>query len=58
MNMIPPVPDTAAPERLLLHGVDWATYEKFLDAVGKRPLRMTYDGRTSRSWHPPTITRR
>lgn len=41
MNMIP-ASDTA--ERLLLHGVDWATYEKFLDAVGKRPLRMTYDG--------------
>jgi Uma2 family endonuclease len=31
-------------QRLLLHAVDWRTYEKFLDAVGERPLRLTYDG--------------
>jgi Uma2 family endonuclease len=30
-------------QRLLLHAVDWKTYEKFLDAVGERPLRLTYD---------------
>jgi Uma2 family endonuclease len=30
-------------QRLLLHAVDWKTYEKFLDAVGNRPLRLTYD---------------
>ena len=30
-------------QRLLLHGVDWRSYEKFLDAVGNRPLRLTYD---------------
>jgi len=30
-------------QRLLLHAVDWRTYEKFLDAVGERPLRLTYD---------------
>ncbi len=30
-------------QRLLLYAVDWQTYEKFLDAVGKRRLRLTYD---------------
>jgi Uma2 family endonuclease len=29
--------------RILLEGVDWECYEKFLDAVGKRSLRLTYD---------------
>jgi Uma2 family endonuclease len=31
-------------EHLLLCGIDWTTYEKFLDAVGNRPIRLTYDG--------------
>jgi Uma2 family endonuclease len=44
VNPIPPLPEAAPPDRLVLHGVDWATYEKFLDAVGQRPVRMTYDG--------------
>jgi Uma2 family endonuclease len=30
-------------QRLLIHAVDWRTYEKFLEAVGERPLRLTYD---------------
>jgi Uma2 family endonuclease len=30
-------------QRLLLQGVDWQTYEKFLEAVGERHLRLTYD---------------
>jgi Uma2 family endonuclease len=30
-------------QRILLNAVDWRTYEKFLDAVGERPLRLTYD---------------
>jgi Uma2 family endonuclease len=29
-------------QRLLLHGIDWNCYEKFLDAVGDRPIRLTY----------------
>ena len=36
-------PSTADGQRLLLHAVDWRTYEKFLDAVGNRRLRRTYD---------------
>jgi Uma2 family endonuclease len=28
---------------ILLNSVDWRTYEKFLEAVGERPLRLTYD---------------
>lgn len=30
-------------QRLLLHGVSWQEYEKFLDAVGNRRLFLTYD---------------
>jgi Uncharacterized protein conserved in cyanobacteria len=30
-------------ERLCLNFVDWATYEKFLAAIGNRPIRCTYD---------------
>ena len=37
-------PKTEDGQRLLLYGVDWNTYEKFLDAVGNRPIRLTYDG--------------
>jgi Uma2 family endonuclease len=44
VNPIPPLLEAAPPERLVLHGVNWATYEKFLDAVGERRLRVTYDG--------------
>jgi Uma2 family endonuclease len=40
-----PAPAPTAPviERLRLDFVDWATYEKFLDAVGEHHLRCTYD---------------
>ena len=30
-------------QRILLHGVDWQAYEKILDAVGDRPIFLTYD---------------
>jgi Uma2 family endonuclease len=45
MNLIQQPRSGPAPgeQRLLLHAVDWRTYEKFLDAVGERPLRLTYD---------------
>jgi Uma2 family endonuclease len=33
----------ASEPRLLLGAVSWEEYEKFLGAVGKRPLRLTYD---------------
>jgi len=33
-----------ADERFVIHGVDWKTYEKFLDAVGERHVFLTYDG--------------
>src|SRR5260370_10519009 len=39
-----PRPTTRDGEHLLLGGIDWTTYEKFLDAVGNRPIRLTYDG--------------
>lgn len=42
MNLIPPMP--AEPQRFVLHGVDWKTYDKFLDALGERRVRLTYDG--------------
>jgi Uma2 family endonuclease len=29
--------------RVVLHDVDWATYTKFLEAVGPRRIRLTYD---------------
>jgi Uma2 family endonuclease len=35
------VPD--APQRFLLRGVNWQAYEKMLDAIGDRPIRVTYD---------------
>lgn len=31
------------PQRFVVHGVDWQTYEKVLDAFGDRPIRITYD---------------
>lgn len=31
-------------QRLLIQGVDWETYEKFLAAVGDRRIFLTYDG--------------
>jgi Uma2 family endonuclease len=45
MNLLHRVQPASAVDgrRLLLHAVDWPTYEKLLDAVGQRPLRLTYD---------------
>lgn len=31
------------PQRLVLYGVNWQTYEKALDTFGDRPVRITYD---------------
>jgi Uma2 family endonuclease len=31
------------PQRFLLQGVNWQTYEKILEAIGNRPVRITYD---------------
>src|SRR5262249_39757519 len=30
-------------QRLLLHGIDWRSSEKFLEAVGDPPMRLTFD---------------
>jgi Uma2 family endonuclease len=30
-------------QSLLLEGIDWTSYEKFLEAVGDRAIRLTYD---------------
>lgn len=30
-------------DRILLHGVSWATYEALLADIGDRPIRLTYD---------------
>ncbi len=35
------VPPSA--QRFVVHGVNWQTYEKVLDAFGDRPIRITYD---------------
>jgi Uma2 family endonuclease len=43
MKKTPRAPKSAPEARILLNAVDWRTYEKFLDAVGERPLRLTYD---------------
>jgi Uma2 family endonuclease len=45
MNLIPqpPCPSVPGEQRLLLQAVDWPTYEKFLEAVGDRRVRLTYD---------------
>lgn len=44
MNLIPQLPRTEPPQHFVLHGVDWKTYEKFLDAFGERHVRLAYDG--------------
>jgi Uma2 family endonuclease len=30
-------------QRLVMHGIDWDRYEKLLDALGDRPMRLTFD---------------
>jgi Uma2 family endonuclease len=32
-------------QRLVLSAVDWQTYKAIADALGERPIRITYDGR-------------
>jgi Uma2 family endonuclease len=32
-----------ANRRVVLHGIDWRSYERFLEAVGNRSIRLTYD---------------
>src|SRR5438552_1788871 len=39
----PHVLQPGAPQRFLLQGVDWQAYEKMLEAIGDRPIRVTYD---------------
>lgn len=36
-------PPAALPQRFVLHGVNWQTYEKALEAFGDQPIRITYD---------------
>ncbi len=36
-------PSEAMPQRLVVHGVNWQTYEKALATFENRPLRITYD---------------
>lgn len=38
-----PAPLSIRTERVLLHGVSWATYSKLLDDLGDQNVRMTYD---------------
>ena len=56
-----PGPTTRDGQHLLLGGIDWTTYEKFLDAVGNRPIRLTYDGEnlefTLPRWDHETLSR-
>ncbi len=46
MNVLQQLPRTEPDvdgQRFLMCGVDWRTYEKFLDAIGDRHIRVTYD---------------
>src|SRR4051794_38223768 len=45
MNLLhqPRLPEPGAPQQFLLQGTNWQTYEKVLEAVGDRPVRVTYD---------------
>ncbi|MHB1425195.1 MAG: Uma2 family endonuclease [Gemmataceae bacterium] len=36
-------PPAALPQRFVVHGVNWQTYEKALEAFGDQPIRITYD---------------
>jgi Uma2 family endonuclease len=36
-------PSSAAPERIVLHGMSWDLYEMLLRDIGDQPIRVTYD---------------
>ncbi|HTU19659.1 MAG TPA: Uma2 family endonuclease [Gemmataceae bacterium] len=36
-------PPAAMPQRFVMHGVSWQTYQKALEAFGDQPIRITYD---------------
>lgn len=36
-------PPAVIPQRFVVHGVNWQTYEKALEAFGDQPIRITYD---------------
>lgn len=40
---IPIQPPAVLPQQFVLHGVNWQTYEKALEAFGDQPIRITYD---------------
>ncbi len=42
MNILVESPATV-PQRFVVHGVNWQTYEKTLEAFGDQPIRITYD---------------
>jgi Uma2 family endonuclease len=46
-QLTPPTPLKANPpradNRIVLYGIDWNSYQKFLEAVGTRHIRLTYD---------------
>ena len=35
-------------QSIVLHGIDWESYEKFLEAVGNRRIFLTFDRGESR----------
>jgi Uma2 family endonuclease len=45
MSSAPPATPLQAEtaQRIVFRGVDWQTYQRFRDAVGDRPVRLTYD---------------
>jgi len=57
VNLIVPTRETARGERqhMVLYGVDWATYEKLLDAFSEYHVRMTYDEGTLELMSPQPI---
>ncbi|HTU92307.1 MAG TPA: Uma2 family endonuclease [Gemmataceae bacterium] len=48
-------PPAAIPQRFVVHGVDWQTYEKTLEAFGNQPIRITYDRGSLELMSPLTI---
>jgi Uma2 family endonuclease len=51
-SMIQPI---QPPQRLLLHNVTWDAYSAILEALGDRPLRLTYDGRNLEIMSPSDL---
>jgi Uma2 family endonuclease len=43
MATVQATPQTTTEQRFVLRDADWQTYQHFLEALGERPIRVTYD---------------